>query len=88
MYANRRGLSTWLVAAQFSNLSHFRIRRRLFSRFVPLLGRVEGADAVEVEFEELLSIRQFLAARNEQVSDAMRLSFENTLRELVERAEQ
>jgi hypothetical protein len=76
-------LQEFVETASFSNTAYYRVRRDLFEAWCQVIenGR-DSATAITVSFETFSSVKGFLLARNEQLDDNKRLSFECSLLDL------
>lgn len=82
-------LGSFVINALTVNVSYYRVRRDLFSKFANAMGPSPGEATVEVDEETFVAVRTFLTTRNDGLNDNKRLSFDKALldlRRLVRRA--
>lgn len=72
----------WCNKTLRSNLSYYRLRRELFEELAVLLDVAAGARTAHISNEVFLALRGMLIARNDDIDDNKRLSFDRAVLEL------
>jgi len=79
---NALKLATWLEEAMFAQTTFFRVRKNLFSKLTKAVSK-DGEESITTG--EFQTIKGFLLARNQDLSDAKTLAFDTLIADMYER---